>query len=73
MMKSPESYRLAVFDVQLGRSAASLSSYLKRLPSREKVQVIVMDLSETYRRIAREYFALDNDVPCQPRRVSSAS
>ncbi len=45
-----------VFDVQLGRSAASLSSYLKRLPGREKVQVIVMDLSETYRRIAREYF-----------------
>src|SRR5690625_860906 len=45
-----------VFDVVLGRSEASLRSYLKRLQGREKVRVIVMDLSETYRRIAREYF-----------------
>src|SRR5690625_553222 len=45
-----------VFDVVLGRSEASLRSYLKRLKGREKVRVIVMDLSETYRRIAREYF-----------------
>ncbi|MBV6272992.1 ISL3 family transposase [Alcaligenaceae bacterium CGII-47] len=45
-----------VFDVVLGRSEASLRSYLKRLPGREQVRVIVMDLSETYRRIARQYF-----------------
>ena len=45
-----------VFDVVLGRSEASLRSYLKRLPGKENVRVIVMDLSETYRRIAREYF-----------------
>ena len=45
-----------VFDVVLGRSAASLRSYLKRLPGRENVRVIVMDLSETYRRIAQQYF-----------------
>ncbi|WP_417276213.1 ISL3 family transposase [Castellaniella sp.] len=45
-----------VFDVVLGRSEASLRSYLKRLPGREKVRVIVMDLSETYRAIARQYF-----------------
>src|SRR5690625_4040895 len=45
-----------VFDVVLGCSEASLRSYLKRLQGREKVRVIVMDLSETYRRIAREYF-----------------
>ena len=45
-----------VFDVVLGRSEASLRSYLKRLPGREKVRVIVMDLSETYRRIAQQYF-----------------
>ena len=45
-----------VFDVVLGRSEASLRRYLKRLKGREKVRVIVMDLSETYRRIAREYF-----------------
>ena len=45
-----------VFDVVLGRSEASLRSYLKRLPGREQVRVIVMDLSETYRRIAQQYF-----------------
>ena len=45
-----------VFDVVLGRSEASLRSYLKRLPGKEQVRVIVMDLSETYRRIARQYF-----------------
>lgn len=45
-----------VFDVVLGRSEASLRNYLKRLPGKENVRVIVMDLSETYRRIARQYF-----------------
>ena len=40
----------------LGRSEASLRSYLRRLPGREKVKVVVMDLSETYRRIVRKYF-----------------
>jgi Transposase and inactivated derivatives len=45
-----------VFDVTLGRSAASLHGYLKRLPGKEQVRVIVMDLSETYRRIAQQHF-----------------
>lgn len=45
-----------VFDVVLGRSEASLRSYLKRLPGKEHVRIIVMDLSETYRRIAQQYF-----------------
>jgi len=45
-----------VFDVVLGRSEASLRSFLKRLPGKEQVRVIVMDLSETYRQIARQYF-----------------
>ena len=45
-----------VFDVVLGRSEASLRRYLQGLPGRENVQVVVMDLSETYRRIARQYF-----------------
>lgn len=45
-----------VFDVVLGRSEPSLRHYLQHLPEREKVQVIVMDLSETYRSIARRYF-----------------
>lgn len=45
-----------VFDVVLGRTEASLGAYLERLPGREKVAVVVMDLSETYRRIVRKYF-----------------
>ncbi len=48
--------RHKVFDVVLGRSEASLRRYLKALPGKENVQVIVMDLSETYRSIARRYF-----------------
>ena len=45
-----------VFDVVLGRSEMSLRRYLKGLPGRDQVQIVVMDLSETYRRIVREYF-----------------
>jgi len=45
-----------VFDVVLGRSEESLKAYLKRLPGRDRVQVVVMDLSETYRSIVRKYF-----------------
>jgi transposase len=45
-----------VFDVVLGRSEESLKAYLKRLNGRERVQVVVMDLSETYRSIVRKYF-----------------
>ena len=45
-----------VFDVKLGRSESSLRSYLSALPNRDNVQVMVMDLSETYRSIAKRYF-----------------
>ena len=45
-----------VFDVALGRSEASLRGYLRCLSGRDHVQVMVMDLSETYRSIARQYF-----------------
>lgn len=45
-----------VFDVVLGRTEASLGAYFKRLKDRERVRVVVMDLSETYRRIIRKYF-----------------
>lgn len=45
-----------VFDVVLGRSEASLQAYLKKLPGRERVQIVVMDLSETYRSIVKKYF-----------------
>jgi transposase len=45
-----------VFDVVPGRSELSLRRYLQRLRGREQVQVVVMDMSETYRSIARKYF-----------------
>ncbi len=45
-----------VFDVVLGRSEESLKAYLKQLRGRERVQVVVMDLSETYRSIVQKYF-----------------
>jgi transposase len=45
-----------VFDVVLGRSESSLRGYLSGLKGRENVQYIVMDLSDTYRRIAHHYF-----------------
>ncbi|MGI4811821.1 MAG: ISL3 family transposase, partial [Janthinobacterium lividum] len=43
-------------DVVLGRSESSLKGYLSQLPGREKVRVVVMDLSDTYRQIVRKYF-----------------
>lgn len=45
-----------VFDVRLGRSEPSLRRYLRALEGKSQVRVVVMDLSETYRRIARRYF-----------------
>ena len=45
-----------VFDVVLGRSELSLRQYLSHLPGREQVQLVVMDLSETYRSIVQKYF-----------------
>ena len=45
-----------VFDVVLGRSENDLISYLHQLKGKDKVRVIVMDLSATYRLIAKKYF-----------------
>lgn len=45
-----------VFDVVLGRSEASLRGFLEKMPGRDQVKVVVMDLSETYRSIVRKYF-----------------
>ena len=45
-----------VYDVVLGRSEASLKHYLERLPGKSNTKVIVMDLSETYRSIAKKHF-----------------
>ena len=45
-----------VYDVVLGRSEKSLEGYLVNLPERDKVRVVLMDLSETYRAICQKHF-----------------
>lgn len=45
-----------IYDVVLGRSEKAVEPAFEKLPEKLKVRVIVMDLSETYRRIARKYF-----------------
>jgi transposase len=45
-----------VYDVVLGRSEVALESYFRGLREREKVKVVCMDLSSTYRSIVRKYF-----------------
>ena len=48
--------RHRVFDVVMGRSEASLEGYLTRLQGKERVKVVCMDLSSTYRSIVRKHF-----------------
>jgi transposase len=45
-----------VYDVVLGRSEAALSGYFRHLRGKSGVEVVVMDLSDTYRNIVRKYF-----------------
>ena len=45
-----------IFDVVKGKSAASLHEYLMSLSGREKVRIVCMDMSVTYRSIIRKYF-----------------
>lgn len=45
-----------VFDVVLGRSEQDLIGYLSQLKGKDKVRVVVMDLSSNYRSIAKKYF-----------------
>ena len=45
-----------VFDVVLGKYEADLKDFLENLPGKERVRVVVMDLSEHYRRLIRKYF-----------------
>ena len=45
-----------VFDVVAGRSEASLEGYLRALKGKDRVRVVCMDLSSTYRAIVRKHF-----------------
>ena len=47
-----------IFDVAAGRSEADLQRYLSDIASKSRVRVICMDLSESYRAIARRYFPM---------------
>lgn len=48
--------RKRVFDVVLGRSEASLQGYLSHLKGKERVQVVCIDLSPSYRALVRKHF-----------------
>jgi transposase len=45
-----------IFDVVLGRSEAALEDYLAKLPGKERVRIVCMDLASVYRAIVRKYF-----------------
>jgi transposase len=45
-----------IFDIVKGRSASDLGSYLERLPGKEDVKVICIDLSSSYRHLIQRYF-----------------
>ncbi len=48
--------RRRVFDISPGRSEAELASYLSTLRGRDRVQVVCIDLSNTYRAMIRRWF-----------------
>ena len=45
-----------MFDLVLGRSEKTLEHYFNKLRGKESVQVVVMDLSDTYRNIVSKHF-----------------
>ena len=45
-----------IFDVVLGRSEAALEAYLAKLPGKERVRVVCMDLASVYRALVRKHF-----------------
>lgn len=48
--------RPSVFDVALGRSEKALEPFLSNVSGKDLVRVVCIDLSETYRAIARRHF-----------------
>src|SRR5258705_12137095 len=45
-----------IFDIVKGRSASELASYLEKLSGKERVQIVCIDLSSSYRQLVRKYF-----------------
>jgi transposase len=48
--------RHKIFDVVLGRSEAALEAYLAKLPGKDRVRIVCMDLSSGYRALVRKHF-----------------
>ena len=46
----------SVYDVVLGRSEAALEEYFQRLPGKERVRIVCMDLASCYRALVRRHF-----------------
>jgi transposase len=45
-----------IFDVVKGRSAKDLADFLNQLKGRERVKIVCIDLSSTYRQLVKQYF-----------------
>jgi transposase len=45
-----------IHDVVLGRSAEELEGFLKEMPGKGKTRLVIIDLSKTYRAIAKRFF-----------------
>jgi transposase len=45
-----------IFDIVKGRSASDLAGYLNQLQGKERVKVICIDLSSTYRHLIKQHF-----------------
>lgn len=45
-----------IFDVVKGRSEKDLAAYLHQLPGKERVKVVCIDLSSSYRSVIKRYF-----------------
>jgi transposase len=45
-----------IFDIVKGRSARDLAAYLDQLPGKDKVKVVCIDLSSSYRQLIKRYF-----------------
>jgi transposase len=48
--------RHKIYDVVLGRSEAALEGYLAKLPGKQRVRVVCMDLASVYRALVRKHF-----------------
>jgi len=48
--------RHKIFDVVLGRSEAALEEYLAKLPGKQRVRVVCMDLASGYRALVHKHF-----------------